>query len=89
MRQSHFEENVIVMISQATFRHCAGLLSGPVEKWFILFHPVACSKLLRKAHRTADNVEVVIFQPTMSSQRMVVGNILTGTLPGFHIVRNV
>ena len=59
------------------------------KKGLILFHPVACGNLLWKTNQTGHNFEVGIFQPTMSSQRFVVGNILTGTLQGFHIVRNI
>lgn len=42
------------------------------------FDTKACGNLLWKTNQTGDNIEVGIFQPTMSSQRFVVGNILTG-----------
>ena len=59
------------------------------KKGYILFHPLACSNLLWKSNQAGKNVKVGIFQPTVSLQQMVVGNILTGTLRGFHIVRNL
>ncbi|XP_078355631.1 uncharacterized protein LOC144640332 isoform X2 [Oculina patagonica] len=44
------------------------------------FDTEACSKLFFNTNNAGDNshFEVGIFQPTMSTQRMVVGNILTG-----------
>ena len=84
------------MLQNLFFRHYYSIMSGPVyqilkkKKGFILFHPLACGDLLWKSNQTGDNyVEVGISQPTMSSQRMVVGNILAGTLQGFHIIRNL
>ena len=83
------------MLCNLFFRHYYSIMSGPVyqilkRKGFILFHPLACGNLLWKSNQTGDNyVEVGIFQPTMSSQRMVVGNIFTGTLQGFHNIRNL
>ena len=56
------------------------ILPNISKKWLILFRPVACSNLLRVSNQTGNDVEISIFQPTMSSQRMVVGHILTGIL---------
>ena len=60
----------------------------PVDQLISFSLPfVACDKLLKRTSK--DNIQLIFLQPTMSGQRMVIGNILTGNSEGLHGLKSI